>query len=320
MKLLPGVFIATIYGLTLRLMYGLLNNVMAIMSVSFLVFSPLVIGFLTVLLVPKKYITSGVGAFFTPWLTAMTLLIVTIMLDVEGAICWVMIYPLFSVLAGIGGLIAYHIKKDKSGAGDWEKPDTFKVSLLVFVPLFIGVAEGDRTLSRQDFKISQTIVIPSSANEVWNQLTHINEIAHKENTASFSALMGFPKHLRTTLDTVCVGAKRMAIYEKGLFFEETITQFEPSKLLILDIKTDPANIPPTVMDEHILIGGKHVDILQDRYKIEKITDHSCRLTLSTHFYINTPFNWYAGIWARLLMNDILRGELTLIASRSALIQ
>ena len=70
------------------------------------------------------------------------------------------------------------------------------------------------------------------------------------------------------------------------------------------------------MDEHIVIGGKHVDILQDIYKLEKLSDTSCRLTLSSRFYINTPFNWYASIWAKYLMADILQSEINLINERA----
>jgi hypothetical protein len=65
-----------------------------------------------------------------------------------------------------------------------------------------------------------------------------------------------------------------------------------------------------------VLGGKHVDIQQDTYQLEKLPNGQCRLTLSSQFYINTPFNWYAGIWAKYLMNDILQGQLELIASRT----
>lgn len=109
----------------------------------------------------------------------------------------------------------------------------------------------------------------------------------------------------------------MAYYDKGLFFDETITEYEIEKRLVLDIKTDPKNIPPTVMDEHILIGGKHVDILQDIYTLEPLPNGNCLLKLSSRFFINTPFNWYAAVWAKYLMSDILNGELELIKGRVA---
>ena len=108
----------------------------------------------------------------------------------------------------------------------------------------------------------------------------------------------------------------MAYYDKGLYFNETITEYEHEKKMVLDIKTDPNKIPPTVMDEHILIGGRHVDILQDVYTLEQLPNGNYLLKLSSHFFINTPFNWYAAIWADYLMSDILDAELQLIQSRA----
>jgi len=127
---------------------------------------------------------------------------------------------------------------------------------------------------------------------------------------------GFPQALSTTLDSLAVGGKRLAVYEKGLYFAETITAYTPEKSLVLRIKTDPNNIPPTVMDEHIVIGGKHFDILQDVYQLEALPDGNCRLQLTSHYMLATPFNWYASIWVHYLMADILQGELDLIKQRT----
>jgi len=319
MKTLLAVSLATIYGLSLRIMFGLLNSFMGIMSVSFLILAPVIIGFLTIILIPKEKTKSSSGAFFKPWLTSLAILVVTMLFNIEGSICWIMIYPLFSILAGIGGLIAFHLRKQSfkdPNKNDWEQPKSLKISLILFIPAFIGLIEGDRTLSPKEFNISESVVISASTKEVWYHLTNINEITAKENSTYFSNMMGFPRHLQTTLDTLSVGGKRKAIYENGLYFEETISKYEPEKLLVLDIKIDPNKIPPTVMDEHIVIGGKHVDILQDIYTIEKISDTSCRLTLSSRFNINTPFNWYASIWAKYLMVDILQSEINLIKERA----
>ncbi len=319
MKTLLAVSLATIYGVSLRIMFGLLNNFMGIMSVSFLILAPVIIGFLTIILLPKENTKSSSGAFFKPWLTSLAILIITMLFNIEGSICWIMIYPLFSILAGIGGVIAYHFRKPRTNDPDknnWENQNTLNVSFILLIPIVVGLLEGDRTLTPKEFNISKSVIISASPKEVWHELTNINYISTNENKFSFSNMMGFPKHLRTTLDTLSVGGKRKAIYENGLYFDETISKFESEKLLVLDIKTDPNNIPPTVMDEHIVIGGKHVDILQDIYKLEKLSDTSCRLTLSSRFYINTPFNWYASIWAKYLMADILQSEINLINERA----
>jgi hypothetical protein len=315
MKSLIAVSFATVYGVSLRILFGFLNDFMGIMSVSFLILAPIIIGYLTIILTPKDDTQSLSGAFFKPWLTCLLILIITLFFNIEGTICWIMIYPLFSFLAGIGGIMAYFYRNYKSKKS--EKTDnSLNVSIILFIPLIVGLVEGDKALYPKEFCISESVTISASTKRVWYHLTNINDITSKESKNSFSNLMGFPKHIRTILDTPSLGGKRTAIYEKGLYFEETISKIENEKLLELSIKTDPKKIPPTVMDEHIIIGGKHVDILQDNYQLEKLSDSSCRLTLSSRFYINTPFNWYASIWASYLMSDILKSEINLIKERA----
>jgi hypothetical protein len=322
MKSLLAVVFATVYGLCVRLLFGFLGDVMGIMSIGFLIFLPVVIGYLTIALMPRHKTRTAGGAFLKPWLTSLVILILTILINVEGRICWIMIFPLFGILAGFGGVIAYFIRKrddtdlDNNGKNDWDRFDTLKTSFVLFIPVFVSLIEGDRTLKPKEFTIERQVAIDAAPEVVWHELTNLGTLSADEKGTSFATILGFPHYLKTTLDTPAVGGKRMAYYEKGLYFEETITKYEPEKLMVLDIKTDPNKIPPTVMDEHIVIGGKHVDILEDTYKLEMRKDGNSHLTLTGKFYINTPFNWYAGIWAEYLMNDILDEQLHLIRERA----
>ncbi|HEY0030631.1 MAG TPA: hypothetical protein VGC65_07730 [Bacteroidia bacterium] len=315
MKLFFAVAIASVYGLSTRLLFGVLDNFLSIMSITFLGLIPFVIGFLTIMLIPKEKKVGAAAAFFIPWLSSLAILFITIALSVEGTICWIMIYPFFSVFAGIGGIIAMYIR-DRKKNKNFEKPTTLNVSLVFLVPAFLGFLEGDRTLTTKQFMISKEIIIKAAPAKVWKELVNINDIKEEEKTKSFSHALGFPQHISTTIDTLAVGGKRIAFYEKGLFFEETISQYKAEQLMVLAIKTDPSKIPADVMDEHILLGGKHVDISEDSYKLEALPDGSSKLTLSSRFFINTPFNWYAGIWADYLMADILQSELNLISKRA----
>lgn len=319
MKTLFAVGFASLYGLIVRLLFGFLDNAMDIMSITFLVLVPMIIGFLTVILIPQ--VKQGVIAFFLPWLTSAVILMITIALNIEGMICWMMVYPLFAILAGIGGVIAWSIrmsrlKRKDSNGSDWGKPNTLNVSALFFVPALLGYLEGERTLTPVEYEVTKSVVISATPEEIWKQLTHINELEEHEKPSSFSTAMGFPRHLRTVADTFAIGGTRFAVYEKGLYFKETISEYIAQKRMVLDIKTDPDNIPPTVMDEHILIGGKHLDILKDVYSLEQLPNGHCRLSLTSRFRINTPFNWYSGLWADYLMSDVLSGELRLVKARA----
>lgn len=324
MKLLPAILFTTLYGLSVRLLYGAFDGILGIMSLSFLLLVPFVIGYLTVILMPYKKTSTSTGAFFRPWLTCLVLLFVTILLSVEGAICWVMIFPIFATFAGIGGIVAHNRQKrlydvddemdiDKK---DWEQQSGLQISLLVLLPLVVGFVEGDRVLTPKVMAISKTITIHASAEKVWQQLVAKDAVQQNKKQVSFASILGFPHHLRTTLNESAVGGKRLAMYEKGLTFQETITAYQPQQKLVLRIDTDPSTISPDVLDEHIVIGGKHVDILEDVYELAATTNGDSRLTLSSTFYINTPFNWYAGVWAHFLMSDILKTELLSIEQRA----
>jgi hypothetical protein len=316
MKPILAVSFAVVYGLSLRILFGVFDELLGIMTVGFLLLSPVIIGFLTVIVLPKGRV-GPTASFFLPWLTSGVILVITIWLNIEGMICWMMLFPIFAILAGIGGTVAYRMKhRNKSDIDDWQKPTTFYASVFAVLPAFAALAEGERTLVHKEYLIKESVVIPASPAAVWWHLTHIGGIAKPESKGGMANMMGFPRHLHTVLDSAVVGGKRKAVYEKGLYFDETIVAMEPEKRLVLDIKTDPYNIPPTVMDEHILIGGKHVDILQDIYTIERLSDSTCRLNLSSRFFINTPINWYAGIWAKYLMSDILESEIELIKERA----
>ena len=122
--------------------------------------------------------------------------------------------------------------------------------------------------------------------------------------------------MSTSIDTFCVGWKRKANYKHGLYFDESIAIIKPEYLIVVNIETDPGNVPPNVMDEHILIGGKQVDIKQDCYSLRPLPSGCCQLSLSSRFNINIPLNWYSGIWAEYLMEDILKGQLKLIKKHS----
>ncbi|WP_426492579.1 hypothetical protein [Hymenobacter sp. 102] len=313
MKFLFAIALAAVHGLLLRLMFGSTNGLMEIMSVTFLFFTPSLIGFLTVILMPARKVTTRTAAFFTPWLTSLVLLVVTILLNMEGTICWLMAFPIFAVAAGVGGLVAHWLRKPKAqNTGNWQKPNTLNVSLVFLVPLVLGAVEGEKASTPKQLVIERVVILNAPAADVWKKLISNKQIDYQANKTSFSTLLGFPKHMSTTLDTLRVGGTRTAYYEKGLYFKETVTNYQPERLLVLRVDANPAATPAAVMDEHILIGGKHLDILEDVYELRTLPGGRTRLALSSRFYINTPFNWYAGIWAHYLMADILDSELELI--------
>jgi uncharacterized protein YndB with AHSA1/START domain len=325
MKVLFAFGFATLYGLFLRLFFGFFAGFMEVMGLVFLGLVPFVIGFLTITFMPRDKPISTGAAFLYPWATSLVILVITMLLSIEGAICWMMIFPFFGVAAGIGGIIANRMRTPVDNTDEdtdildqnlWQDKNRLSVSLLMLAPMLLGAIEGDRSTSAAYYTLQKEVIIAAAPAQVWAAMGSIDTVASGEKHTYFTNAMGFPSHLHTTTDRFELGGTRLAVYENGLFFTEKITKIVPEKLLVLQIDVDPNKIPPTVLDEHIVIGGKHLDVLEDTYTLTALPDGKSRLTLSSHFYINTPFNWYASIWADWVMSDLLKGELGLIKKRA----
>jgi hypothetical protein len=144
----------------------------------------------------------------------------------------------------------------------------------------------------------------------------VKPISETENNNSLFQFMGFPRPLEAELDTVAIGGIRKAIFARGLFFTETVTQMQPNKILAFNIIADPKSIPPKALDEHVMVGGKYFDVLEGKYEIEKINETKIKLHLTSQFRLSTRFNFYSGLWSKLIMRDIQKNILEIIKQRS----
>ena len=112
MKTLLAFSLATVYGLSIRLLYGVFDDFLQVMSITFLCLVPVLIGFVTVFFVRKQVKRYG-AAFFLPWLTSLVLLLITMLFNIEGFICWLMVFPLFAILASVGGCAMFYFIQKK---------------------------------------------------------------------------------------------------------------------------------------------------------------------------------------------------------------
>jgi hypothetical protein len=317
-----AVMIAAVYGLMIRMMFGFFGGTMEVLSLSLLLLAPLAIGYLTVALAQK--VTSGWSAFFLPWLTSIVVLVITIAINLEGAICWFMIYPFFAFASGIGGYIAFVQRKNKQFKRKEDSDlldenldsDKFKQSLLLLLPLIAGVAEHDALQYMTRFDVERSVVIAAAPEQIWAQMVELTSISEHENRGMWAGFFDLPRHLNTTIDTIALGGRRRATFERGLYFDEQITGLEQPYRLELTLKQAPEQIPPHVLDEHLVIGGKYFKALKDTYVIEPQADGRSKLSLKSELEIRTPINWYAKIWTYWILGDLFEEQLGMIRDRS----
>ena len=88
----------------------LTDGLFVIMSLAFLLGIPIGIGILTIYLSPGHLVEKRYYRILAPLVPILLFFLVTILLSIEGWVCWIMILPIFLIAAMIGGSIGGRMK------------------------------------------------------------------------------------------------------------------------------------------------------------------------------------------------------------------
>lgn len=309
-----GLLYGIAYGLLARSIFGLEGDYLAsyiyageLMTNSFLFLVPFVMGIIAAYYHDSIEQPSKIVALVMPLFSVFGFVGISVLVGWEGFICALMALPIFAFMAMLGafsGLILFNRNRNK-----------ILVSILLVLPFLIAPIENQFKLSEKIFSEHTSITIDATDEVVWQNLTRVRPISESENQPSLFQFMGFPRPLEAELDTVALGGVRKAIFDRGLFFTETVTKMQPLQTLAFRIEADPNSIPPAALDEHVMVGGKYFDVLEGKHEIEKLNDGTILLHLSSQFRLSTRFNFYSGFWSKLIMRDIQENILEIIKER-----
>lgn len=316
-----GLLYGIIYGIVSRAIFALedfrgddygkaIFPTYGLMTISFMFIVPLVIGLIAAYHHDNITSSRKIAMITMPIFAILGLVGISVLSGKEGIICALMALPVFLFMALLGGFIGVRIFKRN------RKNDQLYVSLFVLLPFLIAPLENQLGLTDKIFTEHTAIEINATDKIVWSYITRVKEISEKENNNSLFQFMGFPRPIEAELDTIAIGGIRKAIFARGLFFTETVTQMQTNKLLAFNIVADPKSIPPKALDEHVMVGGKYFDVLEGKYEIEKVKEGRIVLHLTSQFRLSTRFNFYSGLWSKLIMKDIQENILDIIKRRS----
>lgn len=312
-----GLLYGLAYGLACRAVFALedfrgdqpLFPTFGLMTMSFMFVVPFVVGLITAYHQDKITSSRKIAMLTMPLFAIIGLVVISVLSGQEGIICALMALPVFLIMALLGGFIGVRIFKRN-------KADKLYASFFIFLPFLLAPLENKLGLADKIFTEHTKIEINSTDKTVWNNITRVRHISETENNNSLFQFMGFPRPLEAELDTVAVGGIRKAIFARGLFFTETVTKMQENKILAFTIVADPKSIPPKALDEHVMVGGKYFDILEGKYELEKVNGNKIILHLTSQFRLSTRFNFYSGLWSKLIMRDIQENILDIIKRRS----
>lgn len=160
-----------------------------------------------------------------------------------------------------------------------------------------------------------SIVIDAPIEQVWLSLPNIHDIKQDELTWTFSHFIGLPKPKSSVIGTLRIGELRKSSWEKGIYFQERITQIKPNKLLAYDVLVDEQSMKIANLDTHITVGDQYFDIEKGHYRLEDL-DGKTRLTIMTAYRMTTNVNWYGQLWANFVLDDFHYMVLNLIKGRN----
>lgn len=302
-----GVGMGLVYGLALRFLgdQAAAQSLLTVMSLGFMIAGPFAIGWVTIAAMPMEDV-NRVGAFFWPFIPVLLGCLATVLLKIEGFICVAMYLPLGLILSGVGGILA---------TAKFRKSKT-TIAAVMLMPFFVHGTEGSIDFKTEEHRVHNTIEIKAAPSSVWNQIKSVPTIGPNELPDSWVHRIGFPRPLDAVIDHEGVGGIRLARFERGLVFNETVDTWVPNKSLSFAIAVDPKDIPPTALDEHVTIGGPFFDVLHGEYRIEPHADGSATLHLESRFRLSTHFNAYAGLWTDLIMHQIQSDILGVVKKRS----
>ncbi len=280
------------------------------MSFGFVFILPVVLGALALIFTSPENQRSWWYRICGPWISITAALVCSVLLGWEGAICLIAAGLVYYPLGSLGGIFA----------GWWmtrlhsRSLNSVALALLLLLPPGAVILESLEELPLEYRGAETDIVISASPEIVWKNISRVRPIT--EPVSGFFYRLGFPKPIEATLSHEGLGGIRIASFERGLVFIETITTWNQNRELAFSITADPTSIPATTLDEHVVVGGRYFDVLRGEYRIEPIDDGHVRLHLSSRIRISTRFNFYAGFWGTVFMADIQRSILRVIKDRA----
>ena len=311
---LLGAALGAAYGLVARLVFGFgltQGNVFEVMSTAFIFGVPFALGFVTIWFGDPENKVRWWHCISLPWIAGLLCLLCALALVWEGIICVIIWLPLVLILSSFGGLVAgichrlFKAKRDR----------TYCVVVIALLPFLAAPLEQFRSAASEIRTVNTQIRIHASERVVWEQIKTVPLIGEREQSFSFSHLLGFPRPLEARLAGEGVGAVRYATFERGVLFVETITEWDEPHRLSFSIRADSEHIPPSTFDEHVTIGGKYFDVLTGTYWIEAAGSGDVILHLASDQRLSTRFNFYSHFWTEYLMADLQNYILKIIKRR-----
>jgi hypothetical protein len=299
---------AVAFGFGMRLLFGALplESTNGVMSLGFVVGTPVVIGAITALGAPTRP-ASWWFCTLMPCVNVALALSACALARLEGTICLVLMGPVFVSLAMAGGLataIALHYARGTPIGG------------VVLLPLALLLAENFMPLQARDMEVRRSVEVAAPPAVVWEQILSARAIQPEELPASFVHAIGVPRPVEGVNVQTPSGEVRYSKWERGVHFRARVVSRIEQRSIRWLYEFDPDSFPPGTMDEHVAIGGRYFKLHDTTFNLQPRPGGYTHLEIVAHYTVASTLNPYAVPAADFLGRDFVDTILGLYKGRS----
>ncbi|MDH5434254.1 MAG: hypothetical protein OEY19_09945 [Gammaproteobacteria bacterium] len=310
---LAGFIWGTLYALVCASIFSMGKSYslafLEFVSIAMLVISPISVGVVTVFFATQEQANNKSYRSFHPWWPVLGWSIISILFAWETIICIVMLLPLYLPLSSLGGAIGGYVRRNYC-----DKTNVGVVSCFSILPLLISPFETPIQSPELFHTVKNTVEINASIKDVWGTIPNIKDIHEEELEWNLSHFIGIPKPLSATTVEMKVGGIRDLSWERGVHFQERITQIVENEIFAYDVIVDQASMNIAELDTHIVVGDQYFDVVSGVYEFEE-KNGKTYLSLSTRYRMTSKVNWYGSFWANYVLDDFHSSVLGLIKNR-----
>lgn len=238
----------------------------------------------------------------------MFLLLAVAGLLVDGwGVCLVLAAPLFLVLSPLAAITT----------GQWlRQRGTLGVSLLPVLPFVLLPFDRQFPPPAEPVAVSTTRFIPAPPQQVWSALIEVRGIRPAEQRFTWAqSVLAIPRPVDARLDHAGVGGVRHVRWERGVHFQEVVTDWQAGRRLAWRFAFQPDSFGEAI-DGHIWPDSAYLKVNAGEYRLQPVPGGT-RVTLVTRYRLATRLNGWCKLWGQWLIDDFHRNVLHVIAGRAA---
>jgi hypothetical protein len=299
-------------GLLQRLLFwGDPGGAWSAMAGAFIYLAPMIVGAVTVYVAERSARRSWSYYFWAPFAANLLFILGTLIIMIEGLICAIVIMPLFAIAGGIGGMCMGVVCR----MTNWPKQAVYSLAAL---PIILGLG-GDYLPTPVEFSsVQRSVIVQATPAQIWHHLNHADNIRPEEFNASWASKIGVPMPVSGITEELPNGERvRKSRWDKGVYFEEPITDWQPGRYLRWTFRFTPDSFPAHALDNHVVIGGHYFDLIDTGFTLKPVAGGT-QVDIKAHYRVSTQFNFYADFVAQLLLGNMLETDLTFYKNRSEL--